>query len=72
MDCSLQEYWSGQPFPSPRDLPDPEIKPESPAIWMCVCIYIYIYMLLSSVVPYMVIKRIKSVDAVTQLPRFKS
>ena len=22
-----QEYWSGLPFPSPGDLPDPEIKP---------------------------------------------
>ena len=22
-----QEYWSGQPFPSPGDLPDPGIKP---------------------------------------------
>ena len=26
-----QEYWSGLPFPSPGDLPDPEIKPRSPA-----------------------------------------
>ena len=25
-----QEYWSGLPFPSPEDLPDPEIKPLSP------------------------------------------
>ena len=24
-----QEYWSGLPFPSPRDLPDPRIKPTS-------------------------------------------
>ena len=24
-----QEYWSGLPFPSPGDLPDPEIKPKS-------------------------------------------
>ena len=23
-----QEYWSGLPFPSPGDLPDPGIKPE--------------------------------------------
>ena len=23
-----QEYWSGLPFPSPRDLPDPGIEPE--------------------------------------------
>ena len=43
MDCSLisiaplsmgfsrQEYWSGLPFPSPGDLPDPGIERESPA-----------------------------------------
>jgi len=24
-----QEYWGGLPFPSPGDLPDPGIKPES-------------------------------------------
>ena len=39
MDCSpqissvqgfsKQEYWSGLPFPSPRDLPNPEIEPTS-------------------------------------------
>ena len=28
---SRQEYWSGLPFPSPGDLPDPRIKPMSPA-----------------------------------------
>ena len=42
MDCSLpgssvhgisrQEYWSGLPFPSPGDLPDPGIEPRSPAL----------------------------------------
>ena len=42
MDCSLQapqsmwfskqEYWSGLPFPSPGGLPDPGIKPGSPAL----------------------------------------
>jgi len=25
-------YWSGLPFPSPGDLPDPGIKPRSPAL----------------------------------------
>ena len=29
MEFSKQEYWSGLPFPSPEDLPDPGIKPES-------------------------------------------
>ena len=27
-----QEYWSGLPFPSPGDLPNPGIKPTSPAL----------------------------------------
>ena len=27
MEFSRQEYWSGLPFPSPGDLPDPEIEP---------------------------------------------
>ena len=29
MGFSRQEYWSGLPFPSPGDLPNPEIKPVS-------------------------------------------
>ena len=42
MHCSLktplsrgfprQEYWSGLPFPSPGDHPDPGIEPMSPAV----------------------------------------
>ena len=32
MGFSRQEYWSGLPFPSPGDLPDPEIEPESAAL----------------------------------------
>ena len=42
VDCSLpgfsihrilrQEYWSGLPFPSPGDLPDPGIETRSPAL----------------------------------------
>ena len=31
MGFSWQQYWSGLPFPSPGDLPDPGIKPGSPA-----------------------------------------
>ena len=31
LESSEQEYWSGWPFPSPGDLPDPGIKPTSPA-----------------------------------------
>ena len=32
MGFSRREYWSGLPFPSPEDLPDPGIKPGSPAL----------------------------------------
>ena len=32
MESSRPEYWSGQPFPSPGDLPNPGIKPRSPAL----------------------------------------
>ena len=32
MGFSGQEYWSGLPFPSPWDLPDPGIEPGSPAL----------------------------------------
>jgi len=32
MGFSRQEQWSGLLFPSPRDLPDPEIEPTSPAL----------------------------------------
>ena len=31
IEFSRQEYWSGLPFPSPGNLPDPGIEPESPA-----------------------------------------
>ena len=32
MEFSRQEYWSGLPFSSPGDLPDPGIEPTSPAL----------------------------------------
>ena len=32
MGFSRQEYWSGLPFPSPRDLPNPGIEPRSPKL----------------------------------------
>ena len=32
MGFSRHEYWSGLPFPSPGDLPDPGIEPGSPAL----------------------------------------
>ena len=32
MEFSRQEYWNELPFPSPGDLPDPGIEPQSPAL----------------------------------------
>ena len=32
MGFSRQEYWRGEPFPFPGDLPNPGIKPGSPAL----------------------------------------
>ena len=31
-EFSSQEYWSRLPFPSPEDLPNPGIEPESPTL----------------------------------------
>ena len=32
MEFSRQQYWSGLPFPSPGDFPNPRIEPRSPAL----------------------------------------
>ena len=32
MGFSRHEYWSGLPFPSPEDLPNPGIEPGSPTL----------------------------------------
>ena len=32
MEFSRQEYWSGEPSPSPGDLPNPGIEPGAPAL----------------------------------------
>ena len=32
MEFSRQKYWSGLPFPTSEDLPDPGIEPASPAL----------------------------------------
>ena len=59
MGFSRQEYWSGLPFPSPGDLPDPGIEPASlmsPALvggffirtllpMVCSCIFYFYYSL---------------------------
>ena len=33
MEFSRPEYWSGQLFPSPGNLPNPGMEPRSPALW---------------------------------------
>ena len=33
MEFSRQAYWSGLPFPTSGDLPDPGLEPGSPALW---------------------------------------
>ena len=38
LEFSRQEYWSGLPFPSPGDLPDPGIEPRSPTL-LCQCYF---------------------------------
>ena len=57
MGFSRQEYWSGLPFPSPGDLPDPGVEPESAAleadaltsetpgnvVCVCVCVCVCTY-----------------------------
>ena len=48
MDCSLsgfsrQECWSGLPFPSPGDLPNPVIEPRSPSLQADALPYAYIF-----------------------------
>ena len=35
MEFSRQEYWSGLPFPSPEDVPNPGIEPKSPGLQAC-------------------------------------
>ena len=47
MGFSSQEYWSGLPFLSPGNLPNPGIELRSPAlqavyIYMCVCVCVHV------------------------------
>ena len=55
MKLSRKKYWSGLPFPSPGDLPNPGIRPGSPGLQAdtspseppgkpCICICVYVYM----------------------------
>jgi len=52
--CPRQEYWNALPFPSPRNLPDPGIEPQGPALQVDsftaeplgkpMCVYTHTYM----------------------------
>ena len=54
MGFSRQEYWSGLPFPSPGDLPNPVIKLHllclATRVCVCVCVYVCARALSCSVV----------------------
>ena len=42
MGFPRQEYWSVWPFPSPGDLPDPGIEPESLVFFSCIGRWIFL------------------------------
>ena len=43
MGFSRQEYWSGLPFPSPGNLPNLGIQPESLIYFLCWVIFYFVY-----------------------------
>ena len=51
-EFSRQEYWSGLQFPSPGDLPDPGIKPRSPALQADSLFFIFKLYNIVLVLPY--------------------
>ena len=71
MEFARQEYWSGYPFLSPRNLPNPGIKVGSPALqagffyWMsrvcvCVCVCVCVYLHRHIYIPaFLVAQRVK-------------
>ena len=48
MEFSRQEYWSGQPFSSPGDLPNPGIEPSSPVFIFFQFCFLSVFTLLAS------------------------
>ena len=52
MEFSRQDYWSGLPFPSPADLPNPGIEPRSPTVIysqiIVLTILFYFFLLISN------------------------
>ena len=75
MGFSRQEYWSGLPFPSPGDLPNPGIEPRSPALQADALTsepYVYINPLPPeppSHSPYFIDKRIEVQKVFCDLPK---
>ena len=73
MGCPRQEYCSGLPFHSLRDLPDPGIEPISPlwqtdssplshqgvCVCVCVCVYIYLFKIYEFMVTSLVVQWIR-------------
>ena len=49
MGIPRQEYLSGLPFPSPEDLPDPQIEHGSPALQAVSCIFSIMHLLMQNV-----------------------
>ena len=52
MGLSRQEYWSGLPFPSPGDLPNPGIEPRSPVLEADALTSVHSLVLMSGILLY--------------------
>ena len=52
MECSRQECWSGLPFPSPGDLPNPGIELVSPVSLALLCLFTTVPPQILSLIPY--------------------
>ena len=63
MGFSREEYWSGLLSPSPEDLPDPGIKPMSPALAGGFFTTIYCYYILLIYIAYREAHRTKYTHA---------
>ena len=64
MGFSRQEYWSGLPFPSPGDLPDPGIESGSPALQADPKIFVDFVSRKLMILIYMEVQKTKVVKAV--------
>ena len=59
MKIVTQEYWSGLPFPSPGNLPDPGIEPLSPALYVWRTLYC---MVLLKGITYLPLEKLTMLD----------